>query len=182
MGKAKKAAIAFIDDISDDHLTNLKSKSGTITKDTNFRLDMQGVRQNRRQTKHSERWTNSRIVHDRIEALQPPDSNQQWDLDQYAEEGEGQDCEHGLSPRGRGMECCRYSSQIQRKLKNLRENLQDRVDRMNVGFGKREEEQGKGGMMRGIQRYFILQAIIVEVVNDGWSSKNGGERLFICID
>lgn len=85
MGKAKKAVIAFIDDLSDDHLTNLKSQSGTITKDTNFRLDMQGVRQNRQHTEHSERWANSRIVHDRIERLQPPDSNQQWDYNQYAE-------------------------------------------------------------------------------------------------
>lgn len=85
MGKAKKAVIAFIDDLSDDHLTNLKSQSGTITKDTNFRLDMQGVRQNRQHTEHSERWANSRIVHDRIERLHPPDSNQQWDLNEYAE-------------------------------------------------------------------------------------------------
>ena len=131
MGKANKAIDAFIDDISDDHLTNLKSKSGTITKDIDFRLDMQGLRQNRRtQSTQNYSWTNSRIVHDRIDTLQPPDSNQQWDCDQYAGQGDGQDCDHGLSLCRRGMECCRNSSQIQRKLINLRENLQDRVGRM----------------------------------------------------
>lgn len=46
MGKASKALDTFIDNLKDSHLTNLKSKSGTITKDKDFRLDMQAVRQN----------------------------------------------------------------------------------------------------------------------------------------
>lgn len=75
MGKASKALTAFINNLRDEHLTNLKSKSGTITKDKDFRLDMQGVRQNQRHTKRSECWANSRIVHDRIKRLQPPDPN-----------------------------------------------------------------------------------------------------------
>ena len=148
MGKANKAVDAFIDNISDDQLTNLKSKSGNITKDINFRLDMQGVRQNRRtQSIQNYSWTNYRTVHDRIDTLQPPDSNQQRDCDHYAGQGEGQDCDYGLSPCRRGMDCCRNSSQIQRKLINLRENLQDRVGRMkgvrwDSGMGARNVANG----------------------------------------
>ena len=43
MGKGKKAAIAFIESIPDAKLEGLPTSGGTIFKDTNFRLDMQGV-------------------------------------------------------------------------------------------------------------------------------------------
>jgi len=43
MGKASKALKEFINGIPDSKLTGLPSSGGTIYKDTNFRLDMQGV-------------------------------------------------------------------------------------------------------------------------------------------
>lgn len=44
MGKAGKALRAFINEIPDDKLENLSVTAGTLYKDTNFRVDMQGVR------------------------------------------------------------------------------------------------------------------------------------------
>lgn len=44
MGKATKALKAFIEDIPDAKLTGFPTVGGTIYKTTEFRLDMQGVR------------------------------------------------------------------------------------------------------------------------------------------
>jgi len=44
MGKATKALKEFIDGIPDSKLTGFSVGSGTIHKTTEFRLDMQGVR------------------------------------------------------------------------------------------------------------------------------------------
>lgn len=48
MGKATKALKEFIDDIPDSKLTGFSTASGTIHKTTEFRLDMQGVRNSTR--------------------------------------------------------------------------------------------------------------------------------------
>lgn len=44
MGKADKALVAFINAIPDDKLTAIPTNTGTLYRDTDFRLDMQGVR------------------------------------------------------------------------------------------------------------------------------------------
>lgn len=44
MGKADKALVAFINAIPDDKLTSIQTTATTLYKDTDFRLDMQGVR------------------------------------------------------------------------------------------------------------------------------------------
>lgn len=44
MGKAKKSLESFIDEIPDSKLTDLGTRPGTIYTDSNFRFDMQGVR------------------------------------------------------------------------------------------------------------------------------------------
>jgi hypothetical protein len=44
MGKNTKRVKAFIEDIPDDKLTGFITSGGTIYKDDDFRLDMQGVR------------------------------------------------------------------------------------------------------------------------------------------
>lgn len=44
MGKATKALKAFIEGIPDTSLARLSMSAGTIYSDTDFRLDMQGVR------------------------------------------------------------------------------------------------------------------------------------------
>jgi hypothetical protein len=43
MGKNTKRVAAWIEDIKDDKFTAFPSKTSNIYKDTNFRLDMQGV-------------------------------------------------------------------------------------------------------------------------------------------
>jgi hypothetical protein len=43
MGKAKKAAKEFIEGIPDDKLKDIPDGIGTLYKDEDFRLDMQGV-------------------------------------------------------------------------------------------------------------------------------------------
>lgn len=43
MGKGKDAFEAFVDEIPDDKLTGISEGSGTIYKDDDFRLDLQGV-------------------------------------------------------------------------------------------------------------------------------------------
>ncbi|KAK4063426.1 uncharacterized protein Triagg1_9446 [Trichoderma aggressivum f. europaeum] len=43
MGKADKQLKAFIENIPDSSLTALPTNPGTLHKDTNFRLDMQGM-------------------------------------------------------------------------------------------------------------------------------------------
>lgn len=43
MGKANKALEAFIKGIPDAKLTSIPTTAGTLHKDTDFRLDMQGV-------------------------------------------------------------------------------------------------------------------------------------------
>ena len=44
MGKASKALKEFIESIPDSKLTGFPAAAGTIYKTTEFRLDMQGVR------------------------------------------------------------------------------------------------------------------------------------------
>ena len=44
MGKAKKALESFINSIPDSKLTGIPTQGGTLYKDNDFRLDMQGVR------------------------------------------------------------------------------------------------------------------------------------------
>ncbi|KAI0346108.1 hypothetical protein BDW22DRAFT_1425635 [Trametopsis cervina] len=43
MGKADKALVAFINAIPDDKLTAIPTNTGTLYRDTDFRLDMQGM-------------------------------------------------------------------------------------------------------------------------------------------
>ncbi|EME38205.1 hypothetical protein DOTSEDRAFT_114070, partial [Dothistroma septosporum NZE10] len=47
MGKAKKSLEAFINGIPDSKLTGLPTTIQTLYKDTDFRLDMQGVQVNK---------------------------------------------------------------------------------------------------------------------------------------
>lgn len=43
MGKAAKALKTFIDGIPDSKITDMSEGAGTLHKDVDFRLDMQGV-------------------------------------------------------------------------------------------------------------------------------------------